>query len=303
MDVRLVPALAATYAVCLAVPVLPYDVALVLPWAVLGLAIAASTVLVATARTGRRAAATLAALAACALWIAAVAAVQASGDRVPVRASGWEGVVDAGRPVRLAGQASGTPTRSGGPFGESWHLVVAVERFGHPGRDAPAGTEVIVSGSGDWRHVRAGQPVCLTAVPEADATAVFARARTGPDAGSCPTPGAGADDGRGVPGTTGREVVRAAVRDTAAGSVGTAPQLLPGLVLGDRSLQEPELDEAMKTAGLSHLSAVSGDNFVKGYGRGSAVVRARRGGITPPLAVGPWGIRLMSAIHGGRAGS
>src|SRR5699024_55405 len=36
------------------------------------------------------------------------------------------------------------------------------------------------------------------------------------------------------------------------------PELLPGLILGDRSQQSDEIDSAMKVAGLSHLSAVSG---------------------------------------------
>ncbi|WP_156807747.1 ComEC/Rec2 family competence protein [Acaricomes phytoseiuli] len=39
-----------------------------------------------------------------------------------------------------------------------------------------------------------------------------------------------------------------------------AAALLNGMVLGDRSAQSEELDEAMKVAGLTHLTAVSGSN-------------------------------------------
>lgn len=39
-----------------------------------------------------------------------------------------------------------------------------------------------------------------------------------------------------------------------------AAALLPGMVFGDRSLQSPDLLEAMKTTGLTHLTAVSGTN-------------------------------------------
>ncbi|WP_285724590.1 ComEC/Rec2 family competence protein [Psychromicrobium xiongbiense] len=39
-----------------------------------------------------------------------------------------------------------------------------------------------------------------------------------------------------------------------------AAALLPGMVLGDRSAQEPTLDQAMKLTGLTHLTAVSGSN-------------------------------------------
>src|SRR5690625_2709531 len=44
----------------------------------------------------------------------------------------------------------------------------------------------------------------------------------------------------------------------AAETLGYAPQLLPGLILGDRSQQSQDIDDAMKVSGLSHLSAVSG---------------------------------------------
>jgi len=37
--------------------------------------------------------------------------------------------------------------------------------------------------------------------------------------------------------------------------------LIPGMVLGDTSLQSPEFSEAMRRSGLTHLTAVSGANF------------------------------------------
>ncbi|APF40075.1 ComEC/Rec2 family competence protein [Neomicrococcus aestuarii] len=41
---------------------------------------------------------------------------------------------------------------------------------------------------------------------------------------------------------------------------GDGPALLPGMVMGDRSGQSDELEQAMKDAGLAHLTAVSGAN-------------------------------------------
>ncbi|MCY1157229.1 MAG: ComEC/Rec2 family competence protein, partial [Citricoccus sp.] len=82
----------------------------------------------------------------------------------------------------------------------------------------------------------------------------------------------------------GREEVRGAVRQASAGAVGTAPQLLPGLVLGDRSVQDPELDEAMKAAGLSHLSAVSGANCTLLAGAVMMALRSLR--IRRPVVLG-----------------
>ncbi|HEY4613913.1 MAG TPA: ComEC/Rec2 family competence protein, partial [Citricoccus sp.] len=258
VDVRLVPALLLALSTCLAIPVLPFELALVMPWA-LCLAATAATVLLAWMSRGTRTpGATIAALAACALWIAAVAAVHAVGDRAPARSSGWEGAVATGGPVRLVGEATGDAVRRTSRFAQTWHLTLAVEAFGHPSRQLPGGTEVVLSGGTDWRDVVSSTPVCLIATLERDGTTVFARARTGPDTGSCRDM---ADDDGAHPGApNGRERVRAAVRSAAAGAVGAAPQLLPGLVLGDRSVQDPDLDEAMKASGLSHLSAVSGAN-------------------------------------------
>lgn len=106
--------------------------------------------------------ATVAALAACALWIAAVTSVQAVGDRARAKASDWEDAVSAGQPVRLSGETSGPATRSTGTFGDSWHLSVTVEAFGHPVRPAPVRTEVVVSGGEDWQDVDPGTRVCFT---------------------------------------------------------------------------------------------------------------------------------------------
>lgn len=293
VDLRLVPAVLLTVAACLAVPVLPYGVALALPWWLLAAAVISTGVLVWFARAGRSVPATgggatgaavagVAALAACACWIAAVAALQSAGERVPVRESGWESAVSAERPVRVSGEAAGTASRRAGPFGDSWHLTVAVQAFGHPLAEVPGGVDVVVSGGGDWAGVEEGAGLCFVAIPEAQGATVFARASTGPgtdtgaDACGAATPG--------QDGPTGRDRVRAAVRQAAAGSVGTAPQLLPGLVLGDRSVQEPALDEAMKTSGLSHLSAVSGANCTLIAGAVTMALRSFR--VRRPVVLG-----------------
>ena len=43
--------------------------------------------------------------------------------------------------------------------------------------------------------------------------------------------------------------------------VSKSEPLIPGMVLGDTSLQSPEFTEAMRRSGLTHLTAVSGANF------------------------------------------
>ena len=42
---------------------------------------------------------------------------------------------------------------------------------------------------------------------------------------------------------------------------GEPAALIPGIVIGDTSLQSPEFVDVMRRAGLSHLTAVSGANF------------------------------------------
>jgi competence protein ComEC len=56
------------------------------------------------------------------------------------------------------------------------------------------------------------------------------------------------------------EQVRAGLRRAAVPLPADARGLLPGLVDGDTSLQPPDLDDAMRATGLTHLSAVSGTN-------------------------------------------
>ncbi len=53
-----------------------------------------------------------------------------------------------------------------------------------------------------------------------------------------------------------RSALRAAVADRPA----DAASLVAGLTIGDQSQQSPELGQAMRTSGLSHLTAVSGGN-------------------------------------------
>lgn len=57
------------------------------------------------------------------------------------------------------------------------------------------------------------------------------------------------------------EKLRVELRERAAKFGGDAGALLPGLAIGDTSLQSLEFGRVMRRAGLSHLTAVSGANF------------------------------------------
>lgn len=55
--------------------------------------------------------------------------------------------------------------------------------------------------------------------------------------------------------------IRMAFRKSALSIQGESGELIPGLVLGDTSLERPAFVEDMRRSGLTHLTAVSGENF------------------------------------------
>jgi competence protein ComEC len=55
--------------------------------------------------------------------------------------------------------------------------------------------------------------------------------------------------------------IRNSFRETAKSVGGAGGALIPGLVIGDTSLEEPDFIIEMRRVGLSHLTAVSGANF------------------------------------------
>lgn len=87
----------------------------------------------------------------------------------------------------------------------------------------------------------------------------------------------------------GAEVLRTGLRDSVAGLPADAKGLLPGLVIGDTSGISPDLDAAMRTTGMTHLTAVSGSNVAVVIGltfAGCALVGV-------PRRLRPWVAMLM----------
>lgn len=81
--------------------------------------------------------------------------------------------------------------------------------------------------------------------------------------------------------------LRSATATASSHAVGDAPGLLPGLILGDRTHQDQEVREAMRAAGLSHLTAVSGANCALVMGALIGIVRLLRAPrwMTVPVAL------------------
>ncbi|WP_131104015.1 ComEC/Rec2 family competence protein [Ornithinimicrobium sufpigmenti] len=74
----------------------------------------------------------------------------------------------------------------------------------------------------------------------------------------------------------GVDVVRDRFREALQPLPADSRGLVPGLVIGDTSLTPPDLTEAMRLTGMTHLSAVSGSNVGSAYGSGHGERRPTR---------------------------
>ena len=194
----------------------------------------------------------------------------------------------------------GSPVRMQLAFTEAPRASMQTDRFSgdaRPHRQFTVDARVLmVAGNGMWR--KSGVPVRLSwpesrapGSPLAGGSAVEVLATV-----SASEPGdrqrfwlnASADlvpvGGQPAPG------VFQAMRERFVGAAATLPQparsLLPGMVFGDRSGTDEALGEAMKVAGLSHLSAVSGANCAMVLGFVISLGRMLGRGRLPTLGLG-----------------
>ncbi len=121
------------------------------------------------------------------------------------------------------------------------------------GHSGDARAAVLVIGDERWSKLRPGERVrvhgrLVPADPGDDVTALLMPSRP-------PVLLAGAG-----PVQRRAEQLRAGLRDAAAGLTPDSAGLLPGLVVGDTSRLPPDLEDAMRVTGLTHLTAVSGSN-------------------------------------------
>jgi competence protein ComEC len=217
------------------------------------------------------------ALVAVGLWIlaAGLAIVPMPGR---VRSTAWRGlavIAIAGGALAMTSVAAHAPARSPAVLTEAAHagrmVTLLVETTGRAvdGRIAASAESVRVAGAtraistsvlvfGDLgddaiRYARIGSLLrvsgTMSATEPGDDTAylVFLRGHA-VQAGAPPPLLAAAD-------TVRRDFAKAA-----SGLPGDGGALLPGLAIGDTSSVSPALNDAMKTASLSHLTAVSGAN-------------------------------------------
>ncbi|MFC5060976.1 ComEC/Rec2 family competence protein [Actinomycetospora atypica] len=254
LDARLVPAALAAWAVVL--------VALSLGWGpgALVVVLALVGVAVAVVRRDRRWAAGVLAAGACLVAVgvpAVVAAHQVAGH--PLRTAAAAG---SAATVEVVLTDDPAPLRSSGPGGAPRVVVRAelVSAQGGGGRWVGSGRVVLLAPAEGWAGLLPGQRATasgsLGSSTRADLTVAVLRTR-GPPREVGPPPGAQLVAGD----------LRAGLRDAARAVLAEDPAgLLPGLVVGDTSGLRPDLTDDFRTAGLTHLTAVSGSNvaFVLG---------------------------------------
>lgn len=157
--------------------------------------------------------------------------------------------------ARVTGVASSDATRvRPGAFPGPPRYVLRVTARSVEARGARAAVRVpvLVVGGPAWAGISAGRPVAFTArlasAPPADGVAAVASALGPPRAGPSGAVWRAADR------------VRAGLRTACAGLGADARGLLPALVVGDTANLPPSLVDALRAAGLTHLTAVSGAN-------------------------------------------
>ncbi|MGQ7785828.1 ComEC/Rec2 family competence protein [Nesterenkonia sp. K-15-9-6] len=93
-----------------------------------------------------------------------------------------------------------------------------------------------------------------------------------------------------------RSDVRRGTIELSSQTVGDGPELLPGLILGDRSVQSRELSEAMQVAGMTHLTVVSGTHCALVMGALLALLRLLRVPRGPGLVLALAGLMLYVGL-------
>ncbi|MET0788408.1 MAG: ComEC/Rec2 family competence protein [Cellulomonas sp.] len=262
VDVRLLPAAVAAWLAALAVTRLPATVALVggvvaLVLAAAGIGCVARRDEPAVGRPGARRAVLLAPVVCLALATGAVVLV-AGSSQVSARAQGLlpqlarderaaqiEGVVVV-EPAVVAPAWPGAPERV--------RCVIAVDTVAAGGRTSGATGRVLVLGPSSWSSVPYGARVGAggRVRPGQPGNRVVAVLLTGGDPEI---------SGRAPPWDASASAFRDGVRGLARTLPGDAGALLAGVSVGDTRAVPDDLAAAMRTAGLTHVTAVSGAHF------------------------------------------
>jgi competence protein ComEC len=155
------------------------------------------------------------------------------------------------------------------------------------GASSAVGTPVLAFADPSWSGLRWGA--------EVEVRGRLAPARRGDDVVATLS-GKGVPTVRAPPGAIQRAAgaLRSGLQRAVQGTPGEGAGLLPGLVVGDTSHLDPGLEQAMRTAGLTHLVAVSGSNVA--IVCGAVLLLARRLGLPRRLRAPLAGLTLVAFV-------
>ncbi|WP_294568338.1 ComEC/Rec2 family competence protein [uncultured Arthrobacter sp.] len=187
--------------------------------------------------------------------------------------------------VTLRPSSDAAPVRA--DYGEARYVLRAMVAAGsYSGRSFTAASPVVVFGDGQWKRIGRGDTVrsvgrLRSPDQPGKEVAVFL-----PAAPPVVEPARGAEDyTRDL-----RHEFSSRALARGAGDGG----LLPGMAIGDRSVLDERLGEAMKATGLTHLTAVSGTNC--SYVLAFAFLAARAARVPRPAAAGAALIALAAFV-------
>ena len=196
--------------------------------------------------------------------------------------------------VVVQGEVSGPPRQLKAPGrsgADRWAVPATASEIIANGALIQADAQLLILGGADWGQVVAGQRIRTTGkigpAEEGHAEAATLSASTGPATTVVPSPWLQG------PGSLRRDFAAAA--DWLGGD---ARGLLPGMVTGDTSLLDEELEAAMKTVGMTHLTAVSGANCSLILGALLLAARSVRLPRAPAAAAALSGLALFVVMVG-----
>ena len=150
-----------------------------------------------------------------------------------------------------------SPRKLSGPgdsgTGERWATNVTAHSLTVRGNVIHARAQLLVMGGDEWQNVRAGERLRATGklrAPDGGQAEAAILSGTSPPVVLAPA----------GPWNNGPAGLRDLFRESSSSLPGDSRGLLPGMVTGDTSSLDDELNSAMKTVGMTHLTAVSGAN-------------------------------------------
>ncbi|UKA52537.1 ComEC/Rec2 family competence protein [Arthrobacter sp. FW305-BF8] len=205
------------------------------------------------------------------------------------------GIIAAGASAVAEAEITGAPRalKTPGPSGraERWAVAAAVRTLTSGGQVMHAHLPVVIIGGQEWQHAGTGQLFRVTGkLRPPDPGRVEAAILT---ASSPPVQLAAALNWQQAPAALGKRFASAA-----AWLAPDAAGILPGMVTGDTGGLSEELETAMKTVGLTHLTAVSGANCSLILGALLLAARSLRLARIPAAAVALAGLGLFVLMVG-----